>query len=100
MKNRNQKHSDNWKTPHDFYKKLNDEFNFDFDPCPYSLGEPLFDGLSCDWGLSNFVNPPYSRKLKEAFILKGIEEYKKNKLVVFFVASLDQYKNIPRSCTP
>lgn len=24
----------NWKTPEEFYKKLNKKFNFDFDPCP------------------------------------------------------------------
>ena len=50
MKNRNLNHSDNWKTPEDLYKKLNTEFNFNFDPCPYSEGDPLFDGLSVDWG--------------------------------------------------
>ena len=35
MKNRNLDHKDDWKTPRDFYNKLNTEFNFDFDPCPY-----------------------------------------------------------------
>jgi len=35
MKDRNLKHSDHWKTPDDFYKKLDDEFHFDFDPCPF-----------------------------------------------------------------
>lgn len=33
-------------------------------------------------GERNFVNPPYSRQLKEAFILKGIEEMKKGKMSV------------------
>lgn len=41
MKNRNLKHSDNWKTPTELYEKLNSEFKFNFDPCPYSEGEPL-----------------------------------------------------------
>ncbi len=36
MKDRNIKHSDNWATPKQFYDKLNKEFNFDFDPCPYN----------------------------------------------------------------
>lgn len=85
MKNRNQVHSDNWKTPESFYSKLNEEFDFDFDPCPYSENEPIFDGLNIDWGKRSFVNPPYSRKKKEAFILKGIEESKKGKLVVFLI---------------
>ncbi len=38
MKNRNLKHSDNWGTPKEFYNKLNEEFNFDFDPCPLNTG--------------------------------------------------------------
>jgi len=79
MKNRNLNHSDNWATPKDLYDKLNSEFNFEYDPCP--LFSP-FDGLSFDWENSNFINPPYSRKLKEAFVLKAIEESKKGKLCV------------------
>ena len=34
---------------------------------------------------SIFVNPPYSRKLKEAFVIKGVEEMKKGKLCVFLI---------------
>lgn len=85
MKNRNLLHSDNWKTPKKFYDELNKEFNFDFDPCPYSEGEPIFDGLICEWGKSNFVNPPYSRELKTLFVKKGLEEFKKGKTVVFLL---------------
>lgn len=85
MKDRNLVHSDNWKTPKDFYDRLDQEFHFDFDPCPYSEREPLFDGLACEWGQSNFINPPYSRALKEEFVKKGIEEYKKGKLCVFLL---------------
>ena len=36
MKDRNLINSDNRKTPQDFYNKLNDKYNFDFDPCPYN----------------------------------------------------------------
>lgn len=71
MKNRNLNHSDNWATPKEFYDKLNAEFNFDFDPCPL---HSEFDGLQIDWGLTNFVNPPYSRNLKEAFVKKAIQQ--------------------------
>jgi len=70
MKNRNLENHDNWSTPKDLYNKLNLEFNFDFDPCPL---HSKFDGLSIKWGKSNFINPPYSRKLKEAFIKKSFE---------------------------
>jgi len=76
---------DNYATPPEFYDKLNKQYNFDFDPCPYNEGEIINDGLKIDWGKSNFVNPPYSRKLKEAFIKKGIEESKKGKTCVFLI---------------
>jgi hypothetical protein len=76
---------DNYATPPDFYEQLNKRFNFDFDPCPYNPGEILIDGLKIDWGMRNFVNPPYSRKLKEAFIKKAIQEMKKGKLSVFLI---------------
>lgn len=36
-------------------------------------------------GGSNFVNPPYSRKLKEAFIMKALEESKKGKICVLLL---------------
>lgn len=84
MKNRNLKHSDNWATPKWLYDELNKEFNFDFDPCPYNH-DMRWDGLKVEWGKSNFVNPPYSRKLKEAFIKKAYEESIKGKLIVMLL---------------
>lgn len=84
-KNRNIVHSDNWKTPQWFYDELNKEFSFDFDPCPYIEGEPLFNGLQVGWKQSNFINPPYSRELKEKFVLKALEESKKGKLCVLLL---------------
>ena len=74
MKNRNLNAGDNWATPKELYDKLDTEFHFNFDPCPYCEGEipPEKDGLLIDWGSCNFVNPPYSRRLKEAFVKKGI----------------------------
>lgn len=72
-----------WKTPKAFYEKLNEEFHFDFDPCPPN---PTFDGLAIDWGGRSFVNPPYGRELKK-WIRKGFEEWKKGKLVVFLIPS-------------
>lgn len=82
MKDRNIEHSDNWATPKELYDKLNAEFNFEYDPCPLFSS---FDGLLFDWKRSNFINPPYSRKLKEAFVLKAIEESKKGKLCVMLL---------------
>lgn len=87
MKNRNLNHSDNWATPKYFYEKLDQEFNFNFDPCPLSLDKITKenDGLLIDWGTRNFINPPYSRKLKEQFVIKAIRESKKGKLCVMLL---------------
>jgi len=81
MKNRLVQH-DNWATPKDIYDKLNNEFHFDFDPCPLNY---KIDGLTIEWGKSNFINPPYSRKLKEGFIKKAFEESKKGNLCVMLL---------------
>jgi site-specific DNA-methyltransferase (adenine-specific) len=82
MKNRNLEHSDHWATPKELYNNLKKEFNFDFDPCPLNSD---FNGLIIEWGKSNFINPPYSRKLKEDFVIKSIEESKKGKLCVMLL---------------
>ncbi len=50
MKNRNLNHSDNWETPKEFYERLNEEFHFDFDPCPINHDLSKFDGLKIEWG--------------------------------------------------
>lgn len=81
MKNRNLIHSDNWATPKALYDHLNSEFSFDFDPCPLSE-EIKEDGLVIEWGQRNFINPPYSRQLKEAFVKKAVEESRKGRLCV------------------
>jgi len=85
MKNRNQEHKDHWATPKSFYYKLNEEFNFDFDPCPYDHDITKWDGLEVDWGKSNFINPPYSLKLKNEFVIKAIQESRKGKICVMLL---------------
>jgi len=87
MKTRNLNHSDNWETPKDLYNELNDEFKFDHDPCPICFGEITEDndGLLNKWGKSNYINPPYSKKLKEAFVIKAIEESKNGNLCVMLL---------------
>jgi len=87
MKNRNLAHSDNWATPKALYDKLDAEFHFNFDPCPLHDGPiaPEQDGLLIPWGTRNFINPPYSRKLKEAFVHKAVEEAAKGKLCVMLL---------------
>jgi len=71
-----------WRTPKKLYAGLNQEFNFDFDPCPPN---PKTDGLTLSWGQRNYVNPPYSEVSK--WIEKGVAESLKGKLVVFLTAS-------------
>ena len=87
MKNRNLDNSNNWATPKEFYDALDKEFKFDFDPCPLNENEitPENDGLLIEWGNSNYINPPYSRALKEAFVKKAINESKKGKVCVMLL---------------
>lgn len=49
--------------PQDKLQPLQDEFQFDFDPCPFPRPDG-FDGLEVDWGKSNWVNPPFTRMAK------------------------------------
>lgn len=42
-------------------------------------------GLIGDWGERNYINPPYSRELKKAFVLKALEQAKKGKLCVMLL---------------
>lgn len=78
-----------WLTPDDLMKELNDEFKFDFDPCPYPKPED-FDGLTNEWGKSSYVNPPFGSIIHEgkkkgatAWVRKSIKENEKGKDVVF-----------------
>lgn len=77
-----------WLTPPEVYDPLNAEFGFNFDPCPFPL-PPGFDGLTCEWGSSNYVNPPFGSIMHEgkkkgptAWMRKAIQEHKKGKDVV------------------
>lgn len=76
------KKTDNWQTPKWLYDELDNEFNFDFDPCPLNS---KVDGLSISWGKRNFVNPPYSNVI--GFLKKSKEEIENGNadLCVFLV---------------
>ena len=85
-----------WLTPPDLYARLNAEFHFDFDPCPHPLPEG-FDGLTCEWGRSNYVNPPFGsimhqgrKKGPTAWVRKALIEQAKGKRVVL-VYPLDKW---------
>jgi hypothetical protein len=78
-----------WLTPPDLYQKLNSEFHFTFDPCPHPLPDG-FDGLTVDWGSSNYVNPPFGSIMHQgrmkgptAWARKALMECQKGKRVVF-----------------
>ena len=77
-----------WLTPDNLMKELNNEFNFEFDPAQYPKPEN-FDGLTCEWGKSNYVNPPFGSIIHEgkkkgatAWVRKAIKENEKGKDVV------------------
>lgn len=69
-----------WLTPPDLYARLNEEFAFDLDVCPFPLPSG-FDGLTCDWGRSNYGNLPFGSIMHEgkkkgptAWVRKAITE--------------------------
>lgn len=80
-----------WITPPELYARLHAEFEFEFDPCPYPLPEG-FDGLTCDWGRSNYVNPPFGsimhdgkKKGPTAWVRKAIlEQGRGNRTVLVY----------------
>ena len=72
-----------WRTPQKLYNSLNQIFRFNFDPCPVN---PDFDGLKINWKQSNYVNPPYGRKLG-LWVKKCFEESQKGKTSVLLIPS-------------
>jgi hypothetical protein len=77
-----------WLTPPALLRELQKRFDFDFDACPFPKPED-FDGLTCDWGASTYVNPPFGSIMHEgrkkgptAWARKAIEESKQGKRVV------------------
>lgn len=86
--------TDEWATPQAVFNDLDNEFNFDLDPCATDENHktPRYytakdDGLAQNWGgCKVFVNPPYSNIaewVKKAFY----EGHKDNTLVVLLIPS-------------
>lgn len=85
--------TDEWYTPLDFFRELDDEFHFDLDPCATDENHKCdhyftreIDGLSQKWGGYNvFCNPPYGREIGK-WVQKSYEESKQpNTLVVMLI---------------
>jgi len=84
-----------WITPPEIYEPLNAEFHFDYDPCPFPKPKD-YDGITAEWGQSNYVNPPFHRENgigPTAFVRKAIEENKKGKTVVLTIPT-QSYVNL------
>lgn len=65
--------SDRWATPDEVYRALDDEFRFDFDPCPLDAIEDGLATLFTSWnGKRVFCNPPYGPKLAK-WLERGLE---------------------------
>lgn len=67
-----------WLTPPKIYEKLNAEFNFDFDPCPFPCPDG-YNSLIIPWGKMNYCNPPFRKTDGNthgptAFVRKAITE--------------------------
>lgn len=77
-----------WLTPPTLLEKLQKRFGFNFDACPFPKPND-FDGLTCEWGASTYVNPPFGSIVHEgrkkgptAWARKAIEEHQQGKRVV------------------
>ena len=86
-----------WKTPIGLYKQLDDEFHFDFDPCPYPKPEG-FDSLKLPWGKMNYCNPPFRKTDGNtdgptAFVRKAIAEQKRGNSTVLLLP-VQSYVNL------
>jgi hypothetical protein len=83
-----------WLTPPDLYRRLEAEFHFDCDPCPYPLPKE-HNALTMEWGMSNFVNPPFRKddviggNGPTAFVRKAIAELQKGKTSVIVLPVFD-----------
>ena len=85
-----------WIIPPEIYEPLNNEFHFNFDPCPYPFER---DGIEIEWGNYNWVNPPFRRRDAinghgpTSFVRKGIKEAKNGKTSVF-ILPVQNYVNL------
>lgn len=82
----------NEKTPSGFYAQINEEFNFNFDPCPLNKN-PETDGLTIKWGERCYINPPYGKAIR-FWLEKGLKEIESGdtKIAVFLLPAYTDVK--------
>ena len=92
--------SHSWIIPPELYEKWDNEFHFDFDPCPYVPDKKdVIDGIDIEWGKVNWVNPPFRKDDAvnghgpTAFVRKAIEEKRKGKTSVM-ILPVQSYVNM------
>lgn len=94
MSYRNQKSSDGvFNTPRYLFLYLDIFFKFKLDPCSTPdnyLSLPYYytkddDGLTKDWNMNTFVNPPYGNQNENLWLDKCFEEYKKHGKTIFIL---------------
>lgn len=89
-----------WLTPPELYAALDAEFHFNFDPCPFP--RPVgFDGLSCEWGACNYVNPPFKHidgGGLTAWVNKAIAEQEKGKTSVVVLPCRALFIKLAQAC--
>lgn len=86
-----------WLTPPDLYQKLDSEFHFDFDPCPYPRPDG-YNSLTLPWGKMNYCNPPFRKTDGNthgptAFVRKAIEEKAKGNSTILLLP-VQSYVNL------
>lgn len=85
-----------WLIPPEIYGPLNDEFRFDYDPCPNPRPEG-YDGLTAAWGKRNWVNPPFWAGTT-AWVRKAILERERGNLSVVIIPNDGWVCLLMRAC--
>ncbi len=75
-----------WLIPPPVWNRLNEEFHFDGDACPFPR-PPGYDGLKAEWGRMTWVNPPFvgPGSSRSAWARKMIMEHEKGRGSVLII---------------
>tara|TARA_R110000796_G_scaffold60220_13_gene139066 strand:- start:15546 stop:16076 length:531 start_codon:yes stop_codon:yes gene_type:complete len=98
--------SNEWRTPQDFYEKLNRTFQFNLDPCATDDSakcKKYFteadDGLTHSWaGHQVFMNPPYGRGIDKWLEKAFKESENKNTTIVCLIPARTDTKYWHKYC--